>query len=66
MKPEFKSYNKWLGQILYAFANYPLNPELRIACAVKDSEAVKNTLLFKAVKDTIDKADMLKPWPVSR
>ena len=59
LKLEFDSDNKRLGKILYALANCPLNPEFRIAYAVKDQEATKNTLLGKAVKDAMGKADVL-------
>ena len=59
LKLEFDSDNKRLGKILYALANCPLNPEFRIAYAVKDPEAAKNTLLGKAVKDAMEKAEVL-------
>ena len=48
-----------MGKILYALANCPLNPEFRIAYAVKEPEAAKNTLLSKAVKDAMEKAEVL-------
>jgi len=59
LKLEFDSDNKRLGKLLYALANCPLNPEFRIAYAVKDPEAAKNTLLGKAVKDAMKKAEVL-------
>jgi uncharacterized protein YggE len=59
LKLEFDSDNKRLGKILYALANCLLNPEFRIAYAVKDQEAAKNTLLGKAVKDAMEKAEVL-------
>ena len=59
MKLEFESDNKRLGKILYALATCPLNPEFRIAYAVKDPEAAKNTLLGRAVKDAMEKAEVL-------
>ena len=59
LKLEFDSDNKRLGKLLYALANCPLNPEFRIAYAVKDPEAAKNTLLGKAVKDAMEKAEVL-------
>ena len=59
LKLEFDSDNKRLGKILFALANCPLNPEFRIAYAVKDPEAAKNTLLGKAVKDAMEKAEVL-------
>ena len=59
LKLEFDSDNKRLGKILYALATCPLNPEFRIAYAVKDPEAAKNTLLSEAVKDAMEKAEVL-------
>ena len=59
MKLEFDSDKKRLGKILFALANCPLNPEFRIAYAVKEPEAAKNTLLSKAVKDAMEKAEVL-------
>lgn len=59
LKLEFESDNKRLGKILYALAECPLHPELRIAYTVKDPEAAKNTLLGKAVKDANEKAAVL-------
>ena len=59
LKLEFESDNKRLGKILYALAECPLNPEFRIAYTVKDPEAAKNTLLGKAVKDAMEKAEVL-------
>ena len=59
LKLEFESDNKRLGKILYALAECPLNPEFRIAYTVKDPEAAKNTLLSNAVKDAMEKAEVL-------
>lgn len=59
LKVEFDSDNKRLGKILYALAHCSLNPEFRIGYTVKDSEAVKNVLLGKAVQDAIAKAGVL-------
>ena len=59
LKVEFESDNKRLGKILYALANGPLRPELRLSYTVKDPEAVKNALLGKAVQDAIAKAGVL-------
>ena len=59
LKLEFESDNKRLGKILYALAECPLNPEFRIAYTVKDPEAAKNTLLSKAVRDAMEKAEVL-------
>lgn len=59
LKVEFDSDNQRLGKILYALANSPLNPEFHLSYTVKDSEAVKNKLLGKAVKDAKAKAEIL-------
>ena len=59
MKVEFESDNGRLGKVLYALANSPVRPEFRISYTVKDPEAVKNTLLGKAVTDAKDKAVVL-------
>ena len=59
LKLEFESDNKRLGKILFALATCPLNPEFRIAYSVKDPEATKNTLLGEAVKDAMEKAEVL-------
>lgn len=52
------------GKILYALANCPLNPEFRIAYAVKDQEAAKNTLLGTAVKEAMEKAEAVGEDPI--
>ena len=59
MKVEFPSDNERLGRVLYALANCREKPEFRISYTVKDTEAVKNTLLGKAVADAKEKADVL-------
>lgn len=59
MKVEFESDNGRLGRILYALANSEVRPEFRISYTVKDPEAVKNTLLGKAVADAKEKAAVL-------
>ena len=59
MKVEFESDNGRLGRILYALANSEVKPEFRISYTVKDPEAVKNTLLGKAVADAKEKAAVL-------
>ncbi len=59
MKVEFESDHERLGNILYALANCPLNPEFRVSYTVKDPEKAKNELLGKAVKDAREKAVVL-------
>ena len=59
MKVEFDSDNERLGKILYALANCPINPEIKISYTVKDAEAVKNELIGKAVEDAKAKASVL-------
>ena len=59
MKVEFPSDNERLGTVLYALATCGVKPEFRISYTVKDPEAVKNTLLGKAVADAGEKAAVL-------
>ena len=59
MKVEFESDNDRLGKVLYALANSPVRPEFRISYTVKDPEAMKNTLLGRAVTDAKEKANVL-------
>ena len=59
LKVEFESDNTKLGKILNALANCKVTPEFRISYTVKDPEAVKNTLLGKAVTDAKEKAAVL-------
>ncbi len=59
MKVEFDSDNERLGRVLYALANCPMKPELRLSYTVKDPEAAKNELLGKAVTDAKEKAAAL-------
>ena len=59
LKVEFESDNDRLGKILFALAACDLKPEFRISYTVKDPEAVKNTLLGKAVTDAREKAVVL-------
>lgn len=59
LKVEFESDNTKLGKILYALANCKVTPEFRISYTVKDPDAVKNTLLGKAVTDAKEKAVVL-------
>jgi len=59
MKIEFDADNKRLGQVLYALAHAPVQPEFRINYTIKDTEAAKNQLLGKAVADSKEKARVL-------
>ena len=59
MKVEFDSDNGRLGRILYALAHCPAKPEFRLSYTVKDPEAAKNELLWKAVADAREKALVL-------
>ena len=59
MKLEFASDNALLGRLLYAFANSPVNPELRLSYTVKDPDAAKNALLELAVQNAKEKAAVL-------
>ncbi len=59
MKLEFESDNKRLGKILFALAECPLHPELRLGYTVKNPETAKNMLLGKAVTDAKEKAEVL-------
>lgn len=59
LKVEFDSDNELLGKILYALGNCDQDPEFRISYTVKDTEAAKNKLLGKAVKDAKEKAAVI-------
>ena len=59
MKIEFDADNKRLGQVLYALAYAPVQPEFRINYTIKDTEKAKNQLLGKAVADSKEKARVL-------
>ena len=59
LKVEFASDNERLGAVLYALAHCAVRPEFRISYTVKDPEAVKNTLLGRAVTDAKEKAAVL-------
>ena len=59
VKIEFEADNKRLGQVLYALAHAPIQPEFRINYTIKDTEAAKNQLLGKAVADSKEKAHIL-------
>lgn len=58
-KVEFVSDSSRLGKILYALANCPADPELRISYTVKDPEAARNELIGKAVAYAKEKAAVL-------
>ena len=59
LKAEFPPDRKRLGDILYTLTSGPLCPEIRISYTVGDPEAVKNTLLGRAVADAMEKARIL-------
>lgn len=59
MKIEFEADNTRLGQVLYGLAQAPVSPEFHINYTIKDTEAVKNKLLGKAVEDSKAKAVVL-------
>ena len=59
LKVEFASDNERLGAVLYALSHCAVRPEFRISYTVKDPEAVKNTLLGRAVTDAKEKAAVL-------
>lgn len=59
MKIEFEANNTRLGQVLYGLAQAPVSPEFHINYTIKDTEAVKNKLLGKAVEDSKAKAAVL-------
>ncbi len=59
MKIEFEADNTRLGQVLYGLAQAPVSPEFHINYTIKDTEAVKNKLLGKAVEDSRAKAIVL-------
>ena len=59
LKLEFEENTTLLGKALYNIATCGVNPELRIIYTVKDQEAAKNELLWKAVEDAKTKAKVL-------
>ena len=59
VKLEFDADNEMLGRVLYELSRLPFHPEFRINYTVKDTEAVKNELLAKAVEDSKAKAKVL-------
>ena len=56
---KFPNDNEILGRVLYQLTKCPVNVEFSIEHTVKDTEAVKNELLGKAVEDSKAKADVL-------
>lgn len=56
MKLEFGLDNELMGKLMYALAHCEAKPEFRLSYTVKDTEAAKNELLSKAVKDAKNKA----------
>ncbi len=59
LKVEFGLDDERLGRILYALANCPVDPELRISYTVRDPEASRNALIAAAVADAKAKASVL-------
>lgn len=59
LKIEFDLDNALLGKVLYELAHCELEPEIQIHYTVKDREAAKKELLERAVKDSMEKADIL-------
>lgn len=55
----FPNDNEILGRVLYQLTKCPVNVEFSIEHTVKDTEAVKNELLGKAVEDSKAKAEVL-------
>lgn len=56
---KFPNDNEVLGSVLYQLSKCPVKVEFSIEHTVKDTEAVKNELLGKAVEDSKAKADVL-------
>lgn len=59
MKVEFPVADQVLGKVLQALSGCQARPEFQIQYTVKDGEAVKNSLLEKAVADSRAKAEIL-------
>lgn len=59
LKIEFDLDHELLGKILGRISRCEFQPEFKILYTVKDREAVKNTLLENAVKDSKAKAEIL-------
>lgn len=59
LKIEFDLDHKLLGNILERISRCTFHPEFEIFYTVKDKEAVKNTLLEYAVRDSKAKAEIL-------
>lgn len=59
LKIEFDLDHELLGKILGRISRCAFHPEFKILYTVKDREAVKNTLLENAVKDSKVKAEIL-------
>ena len=59
LRVEFDSDNSRLGKILFELAHCPQHPEFRITYTVKASEATKNELLGKALKEAKEKVAVL-------
>lgn len=58
-KIEFPVDNEMLGKVLYALSRSLIHPEFDIDYTVADPEKPKNQLLEKAIKDSMEKAQVL-------
>ena len=59
LKIEFDSDRERLANLLFALSHCPSEPEIRISYTVSNPDAVKNTLIGKAVTDAREKASVL-------
>ncbi|MBQ3404442.1 MAG: SIMPL domain-containing protein, partial [Oscillospiraceae bacterium] len=55
----FPNDNDILGRVMYELSECPVNVDFSVVHTVKDTEAVKNALLGKAVSDSKEKAAVL-------
>lgn len=58
-KIEFPADNSILGKVLFALGHSVIQPEFSIEYTVKNPEKSKNELLANAVKDSMEKANVL-------
>ena len=58
-KIEFPADNSKLGKVLFALGHSVIQPEFSIEYTVKNPEKSKNELLANAVKDSMEKANVL-------
>lgn len=59
MRLEFPNDSKLLGLCVKAIATCPARPEFKISYTIKDTEAIKNLIIGKAVADARKKAEVL-------